>query len=159
MQGWRKTSIKTYFLLYYCYSTVLNGNIWQVLELEPLKWFKQCISQLKEIRYWIFQFSIFWWENLIIMQKWALLEVQHKAVLSFSRNSLDPDPDSMNMDPKHWENPFIFILIFLWFAVRNDKTKNRVQAKNLVLHNNYRYKILPSNLLFLAPNTSRLCLS
>ena len=65
------------------------------------------------------------------MQKWALLEVQHKAVLSFSRNSLDPDPDSMNMDPKHWENPFIFILIFLWFAVRNDKTKNRVQAKKL----------------------------
>ena len=50
---------------------------------------------------------------------------------SFSRNSLDPDPDSMNMDPKHWENPFIFILIFLWFAVRNDKTKNRVQAKKL----------------------------
>ena len=30
-----KTSIETYFLKYYCFSTVLIVNIWQELELEP----------------------------------------------------------------------------------------------------------------------------
>ena len=35
MLGWRKTSIETYFLGYYCYSTVLSGNLWQELKLEP----------------------------------------------------------------------------------------------------------------------------
>ena len=37
MQGWRKTSIETYFLWYryYCYSTGLSGNMWRGLELEP----------------------------------------------------------------------------------------------------------------------------
>ena len=36
MLGWRKTSIKTHsYGTYFCYSTVLSGNIWQKLELEP----------------------------------------------------------------------------------------------------------------------------
>ena len=40
MLGWRKTSIETYFLCYYCYSTVLRGKIWQELEPEPKLWTK-----------------------------------------------------------------------------------------------------------------------